>query len=127
MLIRNGLALALLASLVVIILLSSARNAHYVPLNLNGQPAIFRVQQGDGVIRVLKTLETEGIIDSVFKIRVGLLLNDKDHVLKRGVYQVSGETVLQLLDRMDRSDVIAIQLIQKVLPFVGLAASSTPR
>ncbi len=107
MLIRNGLALALLASLVLIILLSSARNALYVPLNLNAEPANFRVHQGDGVIRVLKTLETEGIIDSAFKIRVGLLLNDKDHVLKRGVYQVlAGETVLQLLDRMDRNDVI---------------------
>ena len=59
MLIRNGLALALLASLVLIILLSSARNALYVPLNLNAEPANFRVHQGDGVIRVLETLETE--------------------------------------------------------------------
>ena len=107
MLIRNWLALALLAAIVLTILLSSARNALNVPLNLNAEPVVFRVQQGDGVIRVLKTLETEGIIDSAFKIRVSLLLNDKDLVVKRGVYQVlAGETVLQLLDRMDRNDVI---------------------
>ena len=77
------------------------------PLNLNAEPGIFEVQQGDGLIRVLNTLESEGVIDSAFKIRVGLRLNATDLVVKRGEYQLSaGETVLQLLDRMDKNDVI---------------------
>ena len=107
MLIRTGLALALLALLAVTVLGSSARNALHSPLNLNAGPAIFEVQQGDGLIRVLNTLESEGVIDSALKIRVGLRLNGKNLVVKRGEYQLfAGETVLQLLDRMDRNDVI---------------------
>ena len=106
-LMRTGLALALLALLAVIVLVSSARNALDEPLNLNAEPGIFEVQQGDGLIRVLNTLESEGVIDSAFKIRVGLRLNATDLVVKRGEYQLSaGETVLQLLDRMDKNDVI---------------------
>jgi len=101
------LALALLTLLVVANLVSSARNALHNPLNLNGEPGVFEVQQGDGLIRVLNTLESEGVIDSALKIRVGLRLNGKDVVIKRGEYQLlAGETVLQLLDRMDRNDVI---------------------
>ena len=106
-LIRTGLALALLALLAVTVLGSSARNALHSPLNLNAGPGIFEVQQGDGLIRVLNTLESEGVIDSALKIRVGLRLNGKNLVVKRGEYQLfAGETVLQLLDRMDRNDVI---------------------
>ena len=107
MLIRTGLALALLALLAVTVLGSSARNALHSPINLNTGPGIFEVQQGDGLIRVLNTLESEGVIDSALKIRVGLRLNGKNLVVKRGEYQLfAGETVLQLLDRMDRNDVI---------------------
>ena len=107
MLIRTGLALALLALLAVTVLVSSAQNALHNPLNLNAEPGIFEVQQGDGLIRVLNTLESEGVIDSALKVRVGLRLNGKNLVVKRGEYQLfAGETVLQLLDRMDRNDVI---------------------
>ena len=107
MVIRTGLALALLALVAVTVLVSSARNALNNPLNLNAEPGIFEVQQGDGLIRVLNTLESEGVIDSALKIRVGLRLNGKNLVVKRGEYQlIAGETVLQLLDRMDRNDVI---------------------
>lgn len=106
-LIRTGLALALLALLAVTVLVSSAQNALHNPLNLNAEPGIFEVQQGDGLIRVLNTLESEGVIDSALKVRVGLRLNGKNLVVKRGEYQLfAGETVLQLLDRMDRNDVI---------------------
>jgi len=106
-LIRTGLALALLGLLAVTVLVSSARNALHNPLNLNAEPGIFEVQQGDGLIRVLNTLESEGVIDSALKIRVGLRLNGKNFVVKRGEYQLfAGETALQLLDRMDRNDVI---------------------
>ena len=107
MLIRTGLALALLALLAVTVLVSSAQNALHNPLNLNAEPGIFEVQQGDGLIRVLNTLESEGVIDSALKVRAGLRLNGKNLVVKRGEYQLfAGETVLQLLDRMDRNDVI---------------------
>ena len=107
MLIRTGLALALLVLLSVLVLLSSARNALDHPLNLNAESGVFEVQQGDGLIRVLNTLESEGVIDSALKIRIGLRLNGKDLVVKRGEYQLfAGETVLQLLDRMDSNDVI---------------------
>ena len=107
MLLRIGLALALLALLAVTILVSSARDALNNPLDLNADPGVFEVQQGDGLIRVLNTLESEGLIDCAFKIRVGLRLSTKDLVLKRGKYQLfAGETVLQLLERMDRNDVI---------------------
>ncbi|MEE3019243.1 MAG: endolytic transglycosylase MltG, partial [Pseudomonadota bacterium] len=100
-------ALALLALLAVTVLGSSARNALHSPLNLHAGPGIFEVQQGDGLIRVLNTLESEGVIDSALKARVGLRLNGKNLVVKRGEYQLfAGETVLQLLDRMDRNDVI---------------------
>jgi UPF0755 protein len=106
-LIRMGLALALLALLSVLVLLSSARNALDHPLNLNAESGVFEVQQGDGLIRVLNTLESDGVIDSALKIRIGLRLNGKDFVVKRGEYQLfAGETVLQLLDRMDSNDVI---------------------
>ncbi|MEC8745099.1 MAG: endolytic transglycosylase MltG [Pseudomonadota bacterium] len=106
-LIRTGLALALLALLAVTVLVSSAQNALHNPLNLNAEPGIFEVQQGDGLIRVLNTLESESVIDSALKVRVGLRLNGKNLVVKRGEYQLfAGETVLQLLDRMDRNDVI---------------------
>jgi len=104
---RTGLALALLASLAVTVLVSSARNELHNPLNLNAAPGIFEVQPGDGLIRVLNTLQSEGVIDSALKIRVGLRLSGKNLVVKRGEYQLfAGETVLQLLDRMDRNDVI---------------------
>ncbi|MEC7568792.1 MAG: endolytic transglycosylase MltG, partial [Pseudomonadota bacterium] len=107
MLIRTGLALALLALLAVTVLVSSAQNALHNPLNLNAEPGIFEVEQGDGLIRVLNTLESEGVIDSALKVRVALRLNGKNLVVKRGEYQLfAGETVLQLLDRMDRNDVI---------------------
>ena len=107
MLIRTGLALALLALLAITVLASSARNALHDPLNLNAEPGVFEVRQGDGLIRVLNTLESEGVIGSALQIRVGLQLNGKDLVVKRGEYQLfAGETVLQLLDRMDRNDVI---------------------
>ena len=107
MLIRTGLALTLVAVLAVTVLATSARNALHNPLNLGAEPGVFKVQQGDGLIRVLNTLESEGVIDSAFKIRVGLRLNGKELVVKRGEYQLlSGETVLQLLDRMDKNDVI---------------------
>ena len=107
MLIRTGLALALLALLALTVLLASARNALNEPLVLNVEPSIFEVQQGDGLIRVLNTLESDGMIDSALKIRVGLRLNAKELVVKPGEYQLSpDETVLQLLDRMDRNDVI---------------------
>ena len=106
-LIRTGFALAFLVLLVLTILILSARNALNAPLNLNAEPGIFEVQQGDGLIRVLNTLESEGVIDSAFKIRVGLRLNARDLVVKRGEYRLfAGETVLQLLDRMDRNEVI---------------------
>jgi UPF0755 protein len=106
-LIRTGLALALLALLAGTVLAASARSALHNPLNLSEEPGIFEVQQGDGLIRVLNTLESEGVIESAPKIRVGLWLNGKNHVVKRGEYQLfAGETVLQLLDRMDRNDVI---------------------
>ena len=72
MLIRTGLALALLALLAVTVLGSSARNALHRPLNLNADPGIFEVQQGDGLIRVLIPWNLEGVIDSALKIRVGL-------------------------------------------------------
>ena len=104
---RTGLTLVLLALLAATVLVSSARNALHNSLNLNAEPGVFEVQQGDGLIRVLNTLESEGVIDSALKIRVGLRLSGKDLVVKRGVYQLfAGETVLQLLDRMDRNDVI---------------------
>ena len=107
MLIRTGLALALLALLAITVLASSARNALHDPLDLNAEPGVFEVRQGDGLIRVLNTLESEGVIGSALQIRVGLRLNGKDLVVKRGEYQLfAGETVLQLLDRMDRNDVI---------------------
>ena len=107
MLIRTGLALVLFALVAVTVLVSSARNALHSPLKLNAEPGIFEVQQGDGLIRVLNTLESEGVIDSALKIRVGLRLTGKHLLVKRGEYQLSaGETVLQLLDRMDRNDVI---------------------
>ena len=107
MLIRIGLALALLVLLAVTVLVSSAQNALHNPLNLNAEQSIFEVQQGDGLIRVLNTLESESVIDSALKVRVGLRLNGKNLVVKRGEYQLfAGETVLQLLDRMDRNDVI---------------------
>jgi len=106
-LIRTGLALALAALLAITVLVSSARNALHNPLNLNAEPGVFEVQQGDGLIRVLNTLESDGVIDSALKIRVGLRFNGKDFVVKRGEYQlIRGETVLQLLDRMDRNDVL---------------------
>jgi UPF0755 protein len=106
-LIRTGLALALLALLAATVLVSSARNALHNSLNLNAEPGVFQVQQGDGLIRVLNTLESEGVIDCALKIRVGLRLTGKDFVVKRGEYQLfAGETVLQLLDRMDKNDVI---------------------
>ena len=47
MLIRTGLALALLALLAVTVLVSSAQNALHNPLNLNAEPGIFEVEQGD--------------------------------------------------------------------------------
>ena len=72
MLIRTGLALALLALLALTVLLASARNALNEPLVLNVEPSIFEVQQGDGLIRVLNTLESGGMIDSALKIRVGV-------------------------------------------------------
>ena len=107
MLIRTGLALVLFALVAVTVLVSSARNALHSPLKLNAEPGIFEVRQGDGLIRVLNTLESEGVIDSALKIRVGLRLTGKHLLVKRGEYQLSaGETVLQLLDRMDRNDVI---------------------
>ena len=107
MLIRTGLALVLFALVAVTVLVSSARNALHSPLKLNAEPGIFEVRQGDGLIRVLNTLESEGVIDSALKIRVGLRLNGKHLLVKRGEYQLlAGETVLQLLDRMDRNDVI---------------------
>jgi UPF0755 protein len=102
-----GLALALLALLSLLVLFSSARNALDRPLSLNAESGVFEVQQGDGLIRVLNTLESDGVIDSALKIRIGLRLNGKDLVVKRGEYQLfAGETVLQLLDRMDSNDVI---------------------
>ena len=107
MLRRTGVALALFALLAVTVLVSSARNELRNPLNLNAPPGIFEVQQGDGLIRVLNTLQSEGMIDSALKVRVGLRLSGKNLVVKRGEYQLfAGETVLQLLDRMDRNDVI---------------------
>ena len=107
MLIRTGLALALAALLAITVLVSSARNALHNPLNINAEPGVFEVQQGDGLIRVLNTLESDGVIDSALKIRIGLRFNGKDFVVKRGEYQlIRGETVLQLLDRMDRNDVL---------------------
>ena len=107
MLRRTGVALALFALLAVTVLVSSARSELHNPLNLDSAPGIFEVQQGDGLIRVLNTLQSEGVIDSALKIRVGLRLSGKNLVVKRGEYQLfAGETVLQLLDRMDRNDVI---------------------
>lgn len=107
MLVRTGLALTFLALLAVFVLLLSARNSLNKPLKIDAEPHIFEVQQGDGLIRVLDTLESEGMIDSAFKIRVGLQLIARDLVVKRGEYQLfAGETVLQLVDRMDQNDVI---------------------
>ena len=107
MLIRISLAVTFLALLAVGILLSSARTSLNVPLSLLSEPRIFEVRQGDGLIRVLNTLESEGMIDSAFTIRTGLWLGSKDLIVKRGEYQLfEGESVLQLLERMDRNDVI---------------------
>ena len=107
MLRRTGVALALFALLAVAVLVSLARNELHNPLNLNAAPGIFEVQRGDGLIRVLNNLQSEGVIDSALKIRVGLRLSGMNLVVKRGEYQLfAGETVLQLLDRMDRNDVI---------------------
>ena len=93
--------------LTVTVLATLARNAVNDPLNLKAEPGILEVQQGDGLIRVLNTLESEGLIDCAFKIRIGLRLSTEDLVVKRGEYQLFvGETVLQLLERMDRNDVI---------------------
>ena len=58
-LIRTGLALAFLALLAVTVLVSLARNALHSTLNLNAELGVFEVQQGDGLIRVLNTLESE--------------------------------------------------------------------
>ena len=107
MLIRSSLALLFLVLLVVAVLLSSFRDSLHEPLQLGAQADGFEVRQGDGLIRVLNTLESQDMIDSAVKVRAGLRLSSKELVVKRGEYQLlEGETVLQLLERMDRNDVI---------------------
>ena len=107
MLIRSSLALLFLVLLVVAVLLSSFRDSLHEPLQLGAQADVFEVRQGDGLIRVLNTLESQDMIDSAVKVRAGLRLSSKELVVKRGEYQLlEGETVLQLLERMDRNDVI---------------------
>ena len=107
MLIRISLALIVSALLITGIFLSSAQNSLYAPLNLGTEVRVFEVRQGDGLIRVLNALESEALVESATKIRVGLGLRSKSLVVKRGEYQlVEGESVLELLERMDRNDVI---------------------
>ena len=107
MLIRSSLALLFLVLLVVAVLLSSFRDSLHEPLQLGAQADVFEVRQGDGLIRVLNTLESQDMIDSAVKVRAGLRLSSKELVVKRGEYHLlEGETVLQLLERMDRNDVI---------------------
>ena len=107
MLIRISLALIILALLITGIFLSSAQNSLNAPLNLGTEVRVFEVRQGDGLIRVLNALESEALVESATKIRVGLGLRSKSLVVKRGEYQlVEGESVLELLERMDRNDVI---------------------
>ena len=62
MLRRTGVALALFALLAVTVLVSSARNELHNPLNLNAAPGIFEVQPGDGLIRVLNTMQYLSLI-----------------------------------------------------------------
>ena len=111
--------------LTVTVLATLARNAVNDPLNLKAEPGILEVQQGDGLIRVLNTLESEGLIDCAFKIRIGLRLSTEDLVVKRGEYQLFvGETVLQLLERMDRNDVIRYPItIPEVVTFSWFLAA----
>lgn len=107
MLIRISLALIVSALLITGIFLSSAQNSLNAPLNLGTEVRVFEVRQGDGLIRVLNALESEALVESATKIRVGLGLRSKSLVVKRGEYQlVEGESVLELLERMDRNDVI---------------------
>ena len=107
MLIRISLALIVSALLITGIFLSSAQNSLNAPLNLGTEVRVFEVRQGDGLIRVLNALESDALVESATKIRVGLGLRSKSLVVKRGEYQlVEGESVLELLERMDRNDVI---------------------
>ena len=100
MLIRVSLALIVSALLITGMFFSSAQNSLNAPLNLGSELRVFEVRQGDGLIRVLNALESEALVESATKIRVGLGLRSKSLVVKRGEYQlVEGESVLELLER----------------------------
>ena len=102
-----SLAIVFLVLLSFVALLSTVRGSVNAPLVLETENRVYKVHQGDGLIRVLNALESLGIIDSALMIRADLWLSSTDLVVKTGEYRLyEGESILELLERMDRNDVI---------------------
>lgn len=68
---------------------------------------LFVVDQGDGLIRVLNTLEAEGVIRSAQLSRLALKLQPQSIVVKPGEYQLRRDDSLRdLLQRFNDNDVV---------------------
>ncbi|MDA9837315.1 endolytic transglycosylase MltG [Luminiphilus sp.] len=67
----------------------------------------FRVNEGDGLIRVVNAFESQGLIRSADWVRLALQFEVHSLVVKPGDYQIEpGESIRQLLKRMDAGDVV---------------------
>lgn len=76
-------------------------------LSVTGESDRFRVNEGDGLIRLVNALESEGLIRSASWMRLALQFEAHPLVVKPGDYQiVPGESIRQLLKRMDAGDVV---------------------
>lgn len=69
--------------------------------------SLFVVDEGDGLIRVLNALESEGVIRSAQASRFALMLYPETIVVKPGEYRLrSNETLRELLNRFNDNDVV---------------------
>jgi UPF0755 protein len=68
---------------------------------------LFVVNEGDGIIRVLRALEHQGYIRSAQASRIALTLQSQTLVIKPGEYRLKpGETLQDLLKRFNDNDVV---------------------
>ena len=72
----------------------------------DGSP-LFSVNSGDGVIRVLNSLEARGVIRSARLSYIALKIRRKRLLVKAGEYRLNAdETLLELLQRFNDNDVV---------------------
>lgn len=76
-------------------------------VSVSAEPQVFMVKRGDGLIRVLNALETEGVIRSAWLSRLALKFKAQKLVVKPGEYQLrAGDTLRELLQRFNANDVV---------------------